>query len=81
MLKNYIKMALRQIWRNKTTSVINILGLSIGLTSCLLILQYVAHEKSYDQFHRNRDRIFRVAMFTQEQDEPEQSFAFTFPAK
>ncbi|HEY6977863.1 MAG TPA: ABC transporter permease [Chitinophagaceae bacterium] len=60
MIKNYFKIALRQLWKNKFYSGINILGLAIGLTSCLLILLYVNYELSYDQFHKNRDSIYRI---------------------
>jgi putative ABC transport system permease protein len=60
MLKNYIKTALRNIRRNKLYSVLNIAGLAIGVTCCLLILLYVQDELSYDRFHDKADRIFRV---------------------
>jgi len=60
MFKNYLKSALRQLWRNKFYSLINIFGLAIGLASCLLILLYVQDELSYDQFHKNKDRIYRI---------------------
>lgn len=60
MVINYIKIALRNIRRNFTYSVINISGLAIGLASCLLIVAYVQHELSYDTFHNNSERIYRV---------------------
>jgi len=60
MLKNYLKIAFRTIWKNKTTSLINILGLSIGITACLVIWQYVDFEQSYDQFFSEADQIIRV---------------------
>lgn len=60
MLKNYIKIAWRNISRNKVFSIINIMGLAIGIAASLLILQYVAFELSYDQSHAKRDRIYRV---------------------
>ena len=60
MLKNYIKTAFRNIRRNKLYSVLNIAGLAIGVTCCLLILLYVQDELSYDRFHEKADRIFRV---------------------
>ena len=50
------------------------------MTACLLIWQYAAFEWSFDSFHEKADRIFRVAMFKYEKGEPEQSFAFTYPA-
>ena len=60
MLKNYLKIAIRNILRNKFYSSINIVGLSIGLAACLLILQYVSFELSYDQFNKNESDIYRV---------------------
>jgi putative ABC transport system permease protein len=62
MFKNYLKVALRGLRKNKFSSVINILGLSIGLSSCLLIGLYIRHELSYDQFQQKGDRIARVIM-------------------
>ena len=55
-------MALRGLWKNKFSSVINVFGLSIGLSSCLLIGLYIKHELSYDQFQQKGDRIARVIM-------------------
>jgi putative ABC transport system permease protein len=60
MWKNNWKIALRHILKNKTSSAINISGLAIGMAACLLILQFVGFEFSYDQFHENENRIFRV---------------------
>lgn len=60
MLKNYLKIALRNLWKNKGYSAINIIGLAVGLATCLLILLYVWDELSYDRFHEKADRIFRV---------------------
>ncbi|MEP6748280.1 MAG: ABC transporter permease [Bacteroidota bacterium] len=57
MLGNYIKIAWRNLERNKTYSFINISGLAIGLAVCMLIVLYVGHETSYDRFHKNADRI------------------------
>jgi putative ABC transport system permease protein len=48
MLRNYLKAALRNILKNKIFSVINVLGLAIGMAGCLLIAQYVMHEPSYE---------------------------------
>ncbi|MEZ5039428.1 MAG: ABC transporter permease [Saprospiraceae bacterium] len=80
MFLNYLKIAWRNLSKNSLYAAVNILGLSIGMTACLLLWQYVNFEKSYDQFHQNKDRLYRVAMFKYEKDEPEQSFAFTYPA-
>jgi putative ABC transport system permease protein len=60
MLKNYFKTAWRNLMKNKTFSLINIAGLSIGMAACLLILQYVSFELSYDQFNKNAADIYRV---------------------
>lgn len=60
MLQNYFKIAWRNLLRNKAFSAINILGLAIGVAACLLILQYVTFELSYDDFHTKGDRIYRV---------------------
>jgi putative ABC transport system permease protein len=60
MIKNYFKIAWRNIVRQKGYSAINIVGLAIGIAACLLILQYVSFELSYENFQVNRDRIYRV---------------------
>jgi putative ABC transport system permease protein len=60
MFKNYLKIARRSLFRHKTFSLINILGLTIGLTCCFLIMVFVRHELSYDQFHAKYDRIYRL---------------------
>src|SRR6187549_667216 len=60
MIKNYIKIAWRNILRHKGYASINILGLAIGIAACVLILQYVSFELSYEEFHTKKDRIFRV---------------------
>src|SRR5580692_12772929 len=60
MIKNYFKTAWRNLWKNKTFSVINISGLAIGMAACLLILQYVSFQLSYDQFNKNVGDIYRV---------------------
>ena len=60
MFTNYLKIALRTILRQKFYTIINILGLAIGLAVCLLILLFVKDELSYDRYHSNADRIYRV---------------------
>jgi len=62
MLKNYFKTAFRNLWKNKASSIINIFGLTIGLSCCLLIGLYISHELSYDGFEQNGNRIARVIM-------------------
>jgi len=61
MIKNYFIVALRNIKRNKIFSLINICGLSIGLAAFWMISLYVANEMSYDNYHANANRIFRIA--------------------
>ena len=60
MFSNYLKTAIRNLFRYKTFSFINILGLTGGLTCCLLIFIFVKDEFSYDKFHAKKDRIHRV---------------------
>jgi putative ABC transport system permease protein len=63
MFKNYFKVAYRNIRRSKGYSFINIVGLAVGITCCLLIMLYVLDELSYDRFYPNADRIYRVANY------------------
>ena len=62
MFKNYFKIALRNLIKNKLYTSINIFGLTLGLTSCLLIGLYVNNELSYDSFHDNANKIVRTTM-------------------
>ncbi|MGB4845958.1 MAG: ABC transporter permease [Ferruginibacter sp.] len=60
MIKNYFKVAFRNLWKNKGYSAINIFGLAIGLATCLLITLYVTDELSYDRYNEKADRIYRI---------------------
>src|SRR5580698_3988354 len=60
MLKNYLRIAIRNLTKYKFISFINIFGLTIGLSCCLLILTYILHETSYDKYNRQAARIYRV---------------------
>jgi putative ABC transport system permease protein len=60
MLSNYFLSAFRNFWRFRGYTLLNLLGLAIGTTASLLIGQYVLHELSFDQFHQDKDRIYRV---------------------
>ncbi|MFN7118571.1 MAG: ABC transporter permease [Saprospiraceae bacterium] len=60
MLKNYFKIAVRNLLKNSVFSLINILGLSIGIACCMTILLWVKHEMSYDAHHVNADNIYGV---------------------
>lgn len=60
MLKNYIKVAFRNLWQNKIYGAINVFGLAVGIACCILIFLYVRHEFSHDRFHKNADSIYRL---------------------
>ena len=60
MIRHYISITLRNLIRNKTYTLINIIGLAIGMACTLLIFLWVNHEMSYDQFHTNSDQVYRV---------------------
>lgn len=60
MFKNYLKIAFRNITRHKSYTTINVLGLSIGMAASILILLWVNHESSYDNFHKDASNIYRV---------------------
>jgi len=60
MLRSYFLVALRNLWRQKGYTLINILGLTVGLASTILILLYVINEMTYDRFHEKADRIYRI---------------------
>src|SRR3569833_4490107 len=60
MIKNYLVSAFRNIKRQPFISFVNIVGLTIGLTCCLLIVMYIVNERSYDKFNKNADDIYRV---------------------
>jgi ABC-type antimicrobial peptide transport system permease subunit len=60
MLKNYFRISFRNLRRNKGYTIINILGLSIGIAICLLIFLVINFESGFDNFHKNKDRIYRI---------------------
>ncbi len=60
MLRNYIKIGLRNLRKQKAYSVINIMGLAVGFASSMLIMLWIKHEVSYDRFHEKRDQVFRI---------------------
>lgn len=72
MIKNYFKIALRNLRKYKGYSLINILGLAVGIAVCLLIFKYVSHELSYDRYHSKSERIYRITM-----DHPQAHIALT----
>ena len=60
MFQNFLKIAIRNLFRRKGYAILNIFGLTIGITCCLLIFIYVAYERSYDGFNKKADRVFRI---------------------
>ncbi len=60
MIRNYIKITLRTISKNKVYTALNVLGLALGMAACMFIMQYVAYERSYDRFHENADNLYRI---------------------
>jgi putative ABC transport system permease protein len=62
MLRNFIKTAFRSLIKQKVYTAINVIGLAVSITACLLIVLYVKHELSYDKFFSNSDRIYKLAL-------------------
>ncbi len=77
MLKNYLKIALRNLRKNTAYSFINIAGLALGLACCILILLYVQDELTFDAFHQKSDRIYRVTETQPSPDRGERHFPST----
>ncbi len=80
MLKNFLKIAVRNIFRNKTYSFINIFGLSIGIACSILIILWIHHELSFDRFHKNSSDLFIVAEKFYNQNGIEYGSALPYPA-
>ena len=60
MFRNYVKTTFRNIQSQKGYSLITITGLSIGLACCIMLFMYISHELSYDNYHKDVDRIYRI---------------------
>ena len=60
MLKNYLKVAVRNLFKHKSYALINILGLAVGIAASVLIFIYITYETSYDTFHEKADRTYRI---------------------
>lgn len=80
MLKSFLQIAVRNFAKRKTYSLLNLLGLTVGITSCLLIFEYVAYERSYDSYVKNAARIYRVQEHDYQSGRLESSWATTSPA-
>lgn len=82
MLKNYLKTAFRSLWRNKRYAILNITGLTLGITVCLVIYVIIQYEQSFDNFHTKKDRIYRVLTVMPGEDgktNPTQAVPFPLP--
>jgi putative ABC transport system permease protein len=77
MLKNYLIIAGRNLWKNKTFTFLNLGGLTISIASCLIIFFWVQDELSFDQSGTNANRVFRVALTLQANGQPDKQFAVT----
>ncbi|UII20127.1 ABC transporter permease [Fulvivirga ligni] len=60
MVRNYLKTAIRNLFRNKLYTIVNVLGLSLGITCCLVLLMLADYSNTYDDFQENKDRIYRI---------------------
>src|SRR5580704_12181907 len=77
MLRNYVKIAWRNLWKNRTFTLLNLGGLTISLTACILIFFWVMHELRYDTAGANADRVYRVGLTLQVKAQPDKPFAET----
>ena len=68
MFRNYLKVALRTLWKNRTHTFINVIGLSVAFGTCVLLFLTATFELSYDRFHTNADRIFRLYFLSSNRD-------------
>ena len=80
MFKNYLKIAFRNIFKRKGYSLLNIAGLTIGMSCCLLIFHYVSYEKSYDNFEPDSKQIVRVRLDSYQKGVLAYKSATSYPA-
>lgn len=80
MLRNYLIIANRNLLRHKVFSLIKIFGLAIGMAACILILQYVRYELSYEDFHKNKEHVYRIGYESYRNGNIEVRSARSFPA-
>jgi len=79
MIKNYFKIAWRNLWKNKTFTALNLSALTVSLAACLMIYFWISYERSYDRFGANANRVFRVALKLEIEKQPVKEFAVTAP--
>lgn len=80
MIQNYAKSAIRNLQKRPGYTFLNIFGLALGMTGCLLILQYVSYERGYDRFHKNSSDIFRLRLDAWQAGDLSWQSATVFPA-
>ena len=80
MLRNYLKVAFRTLWKNRTHTLINIVGLSVAFGTCVLLFLTATFELSYDRFHTDADRIFRLYFLSSNRDgTPDKNATMPYP--
>ena len=80
MLKNYLSLAVKHLRKQKVFSIINILGLTVGITCCFLIYLFILNELSYDNFHKKGKNIYRI-MRTGEMNGEKREIPYVSPAR
>jgi putative ABC transport system permease protein len=80
MFRNYLKTAFRSLRRNKSYTFINVTGLAVGIAACLLLFLVIQYENSFDNFHPDRDRIYRVSVHFNRPDGIAYTRGTCFPA-
>src|SRR5215472_11493221 len=73
MFKNYLRIALRHLWRNPLYTFVNIIGLAVGMTCALFAILYVNDELSFDKFHKNAPQLYRLTTTITNQDGSQQT--------
>lgn len=76
MIRNYLKIALRTLFKNKTFTVISLLGLAMGMCCFILLYLYVRHELSFDRFHENEGSLYRVVMCKHQSERADKSIEY-----
>src|SRR4051794_21087399 len=79
MFRNYFKTAVRNLGRNKSYALINVLGLAVGIAAALLIFLVIQFETSFDNFHKKKDSIYRIGTEFHNQDGVDYSDGISFP--
>ncbi len=79
MFKNYLKIAWRNLLKNRTLTILNLAGLTFSLTACIIISLWVKNELSYDQSGTNADRVFRIGKTLKAKGQPDKHFSVTSP--